>query len=381
MHGASRPSRSTTRAEFAAWFGRGAGATVGALLVLLIAAGLAAAGRALLLVFIALLLGAALEPLVGSLRGRIRMPRTLAILLVYAAFLVLAVAVVALLVPSTLAQAGQLASAAPGAADNVRGWAGSLSPHAVGDAIIQIVDSLQAALPGPGRVPTAQLLETGATVADVVVSFMTVLTLVFFWMTERARLQRFALSYLPSDRRAGVREAWNGIEARLGRWVRGELALMGAMGIMIGTACFILGLPSPILLGLIAGLAEAIPIAGPLIGIIPPVVVAATMKPEVLPFLLVAYVVIHAIEGNILAPLVMGNAAGISPFLVIASLLVGGAIAGLMGAFIAVPVAAALEVILERLQDRERPVTPSTEPVDAEEADSRHGQAAPSTGP
>ncbi len=216
--------------------------------------------------------------------------------------------------------------------------------------------------------------------ADAFVSFATVLALVFFWMTERARLQRFALSYLPAGRRAGVREAWNGVETRLGSWVRGQLVLMGAMGVMVGVVCGVLGLPSPVLLGLLAGLAEAIPLVGPALGAAPALLVAATLKSDALPFVFVAYLVIHAIEGNVLAPLVVGNAVGISPFLVIASLLAGGAIDGLVGAFIAVPVAASLEVVLERLQARDQPVTPAIEAVEPEEARPSH-EAARGTSP
>ena len=192
-------------------------------------------------------------------------------------------------------------------------------------------------------------------------SIVTVLALIYFWMTERARLQRFGLSFLPLERRGGARDTWNDIELRLGGWVRGQLALMFAVGAMTGTVCWALGLPSPVLLGLLAGLAELVPMVGPAIGAIPALVVAAALRPEVLPLLIVAYVVIHVIEGNVLVPIVMRNVVGISPFLVIASLLIGGAIDGLRGALIAVPVAAAIEVILERLQDRGVPVGPTAD--------------------
>jgi predicted PurR-regulated permease PerM len=374
-------SRRSGRAEAAAWFGRGAGATTGALLVLLVAAGMVAAGRAILLMFIALLLGAALEPLVGTLRGRVHVPRAVAILLVYLAFIALAVGIVALVVPGTIAQADQLGAALPQAEQNFRHWAGSLNPPALAMLLTELIDAALAAVPASTRVPAAEVLAASLSVVDGVVSFVTVLALVFFWMTERARLQRYALSYVSADRRGGVREAWNSVETRLGSWVRGQLTLMGAMGLMAGGVCTLLGLPSPALLGLIAGVAELIPLAGPTIGAVPAFAVAATLKPDALPFLLVAYLVIHVIEGNVLAPFVVGNAAGISPFLVIASLLVGGAIAGLAGAFIAVPVAASLEVILERLQDRERPVTPteSIEPPEGAPA-SASGGASPATG-
>ena len=80
------------------------------------------------------------------------------------------------------------------------------------------------------------------------------------------------------------------------------------------------------------------------------------MKPEVLPFVVIAYVVIQLIESNVLVPIVMHNAIGVSPLLIVLSLLVGTALGGLVGALVAVPVVAGLEAILERLQDRDVPV-------------------------
>jgi predicted PurR-regulated permease PerM len=352
-------SPGSARGEAATWFGRGVGAAAGALFVAVIALGFLAAGRALLLVFIALLLGAALEPLVARLRGRLPIARGPAILAVYLAFFSIAGAVVVLVVPGTLAQTGDLVSGIPAALNRAEVWGRSLGPEPLSASALSLVGMARAALAPGGTPAPGEILAAGLTVADAVISVITVLALVFFWMTERARLQRFTLSFLPGHRRAGVRDAWNDIEVRLGAWVRGQLILMGAIAVMTGTACLVLGLPSPLLLGMLAGLAELIPMVGPAIGAIPALLVAATLRPEVLPLVLGAYLLIHFVEGNILVPRVMGNAAGISSFLVIASLLVGGAIDGLRGALIAIPIAAAIEVILERLQDRDEPVTPT----------------------
>ncbi len=199
---ADSPEDPSPRSDFAIWFRRGAGAALGALVVLLVAAGFVAAGRAVLLVFVALLLGASLEPLVGSLRGRLGLPRALAILLVYITFIAVAAGLVLLVVPGTLAQADQLGAAVPTALTNAREWASSLTPRALGTALVALIDAAQNALSSNHGVPAAEILAAGHSVADAFVSFATVLALVFFWMTERARLQRFALSYLPAHRRA-----------------------------------------------------------------------------------------------------------------------------------------------------------------------------------
>ena len=128
------------------------------------------------------------------------------------------------------------------------------------------------------------------------------------------------------------------------------------------------------------GSPKAIPLVGPLLGAIPAVVVAATVDPQLVLFVVLAYIVIQFIEGNVLVPMVMRNTIRLSSFLVIASLLIGGAVAGLVGAFLAVPIVAAVEVILERFQAREVPVTqaPGGVETDEESTDQRddHGGTA-----
>ena len=115
---------------------------------------------------------------------------------------------------------------------------------------------------------------------------------------------------------------------------------MGAMGVATGIAYSSSGCPGALILGLIAALSEAIPIVGPLLGAIPAILVATTVSPQLALVVAGVYVVIQLIEGSVLVPLVMRNTIGISPLLVLVSLLIGGAAGGLVGAFLAVPVAA-----------------------------------------
>jgi predicted PurR-regulated permease PerM len=150
-------------------------------------------------------------------------------------------------------------------------------------------------------------------------------------------------------------------------WVRGQLILMGTIGIGTAVAYTVLGVPAGILLGLIAALAEAIPIVGPLLGAIPAVLVAATVSPQLAIEVAGVYLVLQLIEGNVLVPLVMRNTIGISPFLVILSVLIGGAAGGFVGALLAVPIAAAGEVLIEGLQARDVPVAQGPTSTDATE--------------
>ncbi len=363
------------RSESLSWAARGAGLAVGVGLIFVLASVVVAAREIVLLVFIAVLLGAALAPVVGTIRGRTGIGRGLSILIVYAAFLAGVIAIAVFIVPAAVVQLGAALSRLPQFLDQVRAWSAQLRPDALAEGIGSLLDAVEAPfLPGPPPTPES-VLEVSLLVGQVAAALVTLLVLVFFWLTERSRLQRYALAFMPSHRRAGIRDAWNEVEARLGLWVRGQLILMATIGVATGIAYSLLGLPAALLLALIAALAEVIPILGPLIGAAPAVLVATTISPEVVLLTIGITIVLHFIEGNVLVPLVMRNSVGLSPFLVLASLLVGGAVAGILGAIVAVPIVAGITVVLERLQDRDTPVpidpaaveTPSAEEAEKQE--------------
>jgi predicted PurR-regulated permease PerM len=223
-------------------------------------------------------------------------------------------ALVLLVVPGAINQFSDVGTRSRPLLENARAWAGTLDPKPVSVALIGLIDSAQRALTPSDAIQAPnpdQLIQIGFTAAEAVISIIAVLTLVCFWLTERARLQRFALALVPADRRAGTREAWNQIELRLGGWVRGELILMGFVGVTTTIAYFPIGLEGPLLLGLLAGLFEAIPLVGPALGALPALAVAA-LTGNVQTVLLVAavYLVIQLIEGNVLVPPVMHNTIG-----------------------------------------------------------------------
>jgi predicted PurR-regulated permease PerM len=344
------------RTETANWVARGAGLAIGVGFILALAFMASMAREVLLLVFVAVLLGAALEPVVATIRSRTGIGRGLSILIVYAIFLALVVAIAVFIVPAAVVQLGAALGRLPNFLEQVRASANQLRPQALAEGISSLIDAVKAPFePGPPPDPKA-ILGVSLVVGQVGAALITLLALVFFWLTERSRLQRYVLAFLPMDRRAGIRDAWNEVESRLGLWVRGQLILMASIGVATGVAYSVIGLPAALLLALIAALTEVIPIVGPLLGAIPALLVATTMGPETVVITLGIYFVLHLIEGNVLVPIVMRNTVGLSPFLVLLSLLLGGTVGGILGAIVAVPIVAGLTVVLERLQDREVPV-------------------------
>jgi predicted PurR-regulated permease PerM len=346
------------------WITRGFGFAIGVAMVIGLIALANAAGPVLILLFLAIVLAGALEPFVAWIRRPLSLQRGPTILLVYGAFLVGVVGLGLVIVPIAAAQLETTLHRLPPFIDQARTWAGQLQPDVIGKGLTALIDAGARVLtpPAAAEPTTGQVVQVGLTVAEALISTLTLLTLVYFWLVEHARLQRYVLAFVPTESRAGSREIWNHVEQRLGLWVRGQLILMAAMGTATTIAYTLLGVPGALVLGLIAALTEAIPLVGPLLGAIPAILVAATVSPQLAVVVAGVYIVLQVIEGNVLVPTVMRNTVGISPFLVIVSLLIGGAVGGLVGAMLAVPIAAAIEILIEGLQTREVPVAQDPTP-------------------
>ena len=328
-----------------------------------------AAGAVLVLMFIAVILASGLQPIVSWLRSHVPIGRGGALLLVYGVFLLSVVGLVLVVLPAAIGQFENAIEALPPFFERAREWATDLRPAAVSRSLVAVIDAAARTFRPGEVVPNGeQVVEVGVTVAGAIMSLLTILTVVYFWLTEHARLQRYVLAFVPQHRRERGRDVWNQAETRLGMWVRAQLILMVAIGLGTGVAYTLLGVPAAIMLALIAALTAAIPVIGPLLGGIPAVIIAATVSPELALVVAGVYAVLQIIQGNVLVPIVMRNTVGISPFLVIVSALLGAAAGGFVGALLAVPIAATGEVLLEGLQAREVPVAQDPTTIRNEES-------------
>ena len=250
----NEPAPVSARSEVGRWFGRGLGLSAGALVVIAIAAGFLVAWRVLLLVFLAVLVGSALEPVVGRLRARL--PRGLSILVVYVLFFAFAAVVGLVVIPSSLSQANELATAMPGLFDRAEAWAAGVQPEAMSANLRSIIEAARGALAsGPpsavrrrrGRAHRCRRPGLGR--HDLRPDLL---------LDDRAcpapALRPEPPAGGPARRRAQHVERHRAPT----RWLGPRPAvLMVAIGTMTGLACWLFGLPSPLLLGLLAGVAES----------------------------------------------------------------------------------------------------------------------------
>jgi predicted PurR-regulated permease PerM len=319
----------------------------------------------LFLLLVAILLATAIEPAVNRLR-RGPFSRGTGVLVVYTA-IVLAITIPAyLVIPNLVAQGGGFMDSLPDRLLALRVYALHLQPALFQQAAVGAIDQVEASLRTPSAPDQAELVAVGATAAHTLISFLTIFVLAFYWLVERASIKRALLRAVPARRARNVNTVWLEVEEKLGGWVRGQLILMLAVGAIAALGYAVIGLPNPILLGVAAGLFEIVPMVGPFLAFAPAVLVALTIDPARALVVVVYALVIQQLESTILVPRVMGRTVGVSPLTVLLGILVGSALAGLPGAAVAVPLAAAVQVILAHVLRSEDPSQAEEHPTPEE---------------
>lgn len=149
----------------------------------------------------------------------------------------------------------------------------------------------------------------------------------------------------PVDRRPIVASVLERVGRKFTGWLRGTLILAFGVFLMSSTSLLALGMPYPFLLGTFAGLMEMVPSIGPFIGAAPAFIVSLFQPTWRIIGVVVLFTIIMQFELNFMVPRVMGRAVGLSPLVAIVSVLIGGGLLGIMGVLLAIPVAAALQVV------------------------------------
>jgi predicted PurR-regulated permease PerM len=170
-----------------------------------------------------------------------------------------------------------------------------------------------------------------------------------FWLGTTEVADRELVSRLPSDRQLLVRTVSRDLSAVWGGWLRGELVLMVFVGSLAFIGLLALRVPYPVALAFWAGVTEIFPIVGPWVGGVPAVLLATLENPPLGLAVLLLYLGIQQVENNVLVPKVMQHAVGLQPFVVLVALLAGGTLLGIAGLVIAVPLAAAIQVVIWRV--------------------------------
>ena len=331
---------------------------VSLLLVLAVAYLLIQIQFVLVLVLLSLVFATAIQTPVDALERR-RVPRGLAILLVYAMLIAGITVLFLVLSPAVREQAAMFRTEAPGSLAELRdAWRNSgnavlsgIGQQLLGRGIAFIENpTVGASIPVPGGAAVGLLTGLGGGIIGLV----TVLIISFYYLMEKAWLRRVVLGTASAETRIRVSRTWDEVEQKVGDWLRGQLTLVLIIGVTATIGYAIMGISFWPLLGLWAGVTEIIPILGPWLGGIPAVIIALTQGWEKALLVVGFILVLQMTENAILVPRVMRGAVGLSPLAVFLAILAGTEFAGIAGALLAIPVAAAIQVLLSQYTEARR---------------------------
>ncbi len=303
----------------------------------------------LVLLFLGILLAESIRPIANKLQTW-KIPRGVAVMIVYLLLALVLTGLGLILVPPLVVQVREVDDITLELTD----WARDEVPRLYQISVDLGFDDQVRELGTTLTTSITQLIGTLAAVPFQVLGFLfgvvSVLVIGFFWMSATERLNRSVIALLPPKRAEAVRSLAAELSQRAGGWVRGQVILMVFIGTVTFVGLFALGVPYPLALATWASLMEIIPIIGPFLGAIPAILVALALKsPWIALATAILYVIIQQLENNILVPKVMERAVGLHPILVMVGVLAGGVLYGILGIVIAVPLVAAMQVLVMRL--------------------------------
>jgi predicted PurR-regulated permease PerM len=301
-------------------------------------------------VFIVLLL----NPLV-LLLGRLKVPRGVAVTLVYLAFLALLVLLIILALPPLINQAKGLLGRVPEWGRALEEWLEEaqvwLEVRGVNVNLPTYVGRLDEWLQTRGTDTVGVLFRFGTNVVASLVTGFMIIIISFYMLADGKRLHKTLVRVLPGGQRVAEKYL-DGVQRSFITYVKGQSLLATSVGLAAGLGVWILGWDVvaiwpegsrwAFLFGVWAGVTEVIPYVGPWLGAIPPLIAALFHSPEAAIWVGVIYLVVQLLESHILTPNIMGTTIGVHPLVVIFAVLAGAQIAGILGMLLVAPVLAML---------------------------------------
>jgi predicted PurR-regulated permease PerM len=299
---------------------------------------------------IALVLGYLMLPLVDLIARFV--PRAIAILLVYMVFIGAVWALVSWLFPLIGSQVKELSNDMPTYQKQFDQWSAQATDWynqlPISDSVRHSIEnSINNSLNAIGSAVQSALVGA-VTAISRAMGFIIGLFIVPFWLfyvlKDKSRGMDAFNSMLPRAWRSDVWRILRIINGVFSRYIRGQLILALIVGLASTIGMFIVGAPFPIILGVISGITEIVPIIGPILGAIPGLALAA-FHPEgwvMVLKVLAVYLIVQQLENNLLVPKIQGDSVKVHPALIMVALVVGSQVGGLFGLVLAVPVAAIL---------------------------------------
>jgi len=288
----------------------------------------------LVIFFVAYVLMAGLSPLVGYLHKK-GIPRLLAVFLPYLAALALVVVFAFALAPKFLSEFQDLFQNIPDVLDKVSSFFGIQANSSRG------LSDLFSLL----HINPSNIIGLTSAIGQAVLTAIAVLAISIYMLLGRNYLHNIIAGLFPVSSRQKARDAIDRVDLSLGGWLRGQMILSAIIGVAVWIFLSLAGVEFSAVLGLLGGLLEIIPYAGPVLAAAPAIIIALNVSLAKAAVVAVGYIAIQQLENHLLVPNVMKRSVGLHPLAVIAVVIAGAELAGILGALIAVPLATFIKSI------------------------------------
>jgi predicted PurR-regulated permease PerM len=300
----------------------------------------------LIVLLMAIVIASSVEP-AAVFFEKYKIPRALSVLTIFAVVLGVFLTVIYLFIPivikelaafiqtlpQMLAQIPTFFGTDPAAAETIRTMLGK--PGAQADLLSGSKD-IFSTLGGGVLHTTGAFFETIATIVLMAV-------IAFYLSVQEKGIENFLRLFTPKSHEEYTIDLWKRSQGKIAKWMQGQLVLGLIIGLLSYIGLSIIGVPYALLLAILAGLFELIPVIGPLLSMVPAALLALSSGGLALALsVVVLYLIIQQLENNVIVPMVMSKMVGLNSLLVILSLLVGAKLAGIWGMLLAVPVLSAL---------------------------------------
>ena len=307
------------------------------------------AGKVLLVAFGGVLVGVFLYSLAKWISDSTRLPYGLSLALIVV-LLIAVLGLAAWLVGSTLvAQVNELAQAVPSSLKQIRN---DLEEYEWGRWILEQSPQLGRAI-AQGNFPS-RITDLASSLVDLVLAIVIMLFIGLYGATEPNVYLNGLIRLVPLDRRDRAREVFAALTYNMRWWLLGQIFAMVCVGLFTGISVRLVGAPLPLALGCLAGLLEIIPNIGPVLWLVPAVLVALTQSTGTVVNVVIIYAITHGAESYVLVPLVQRRAVFLPPVLSILSVVLLGLLAGALGLLVAAPMALVVMILIKMLYVEDR---------------------------
>ena len=303
-------------------------------------------------------------------KTRPRLTRLIAVTFVAVLLVTLITIAFVLIIPSLVNQSSELIKVLPELLTNIVASFDSWTRQYIQDIPIGIRDQIDSSLANAGEMIIQAISEILSRTAVAVVNALTMVLglvvlplFIFYGLKDKEIIRTSVIGFFPADIQIHVVHVFRIIDRILGAYVRAQAAIAVFVGIIIAAGLTLLDVDYGLVLGLIAGIFELIPIVGSYLGAVPVAIIVLATDPDKFIWVALLYLVVQAFQGGILAPRIQSSAMKVHPILFLVSIMIGSEIAGLWGGILGPPVVAASKELIAYFRDQNTQIVESSDQV------------------